>query len=1180
MAARGPIDTTDARRHTVRFVLAACLALAMALSAPALASASTIGASIETLSALSDAVVLVRVASSASRQLPGIGGERGTIVTDVDLVVEQVLKGLRPASYRLTVPGGTVGDLTLAIDEVPGFAPGERCLVFLGASGGLQGGLDSKLTIVGDGVPALSQPLAEVLARVTSGVQGYRIAADVLAVEGSIAAAVSGPVVTAISPQGAPASPTSMVTITGRGFGTSRGSVGFYPYTYTDLQGVVHQIAGTVSLWSDTTITCAVPDYASSGPVVVTAGGAAAAGFPFLAGYSYTGMRALGSSLTYRLNANCLDPVDEAALTAVARASWSGFAGFSFLDGGACATVSYPTVYDGRNDIYWSSAFASGTSVLAYNSYWYSGSTMLESDIVFNDRYLWGDGTGGTYDVASVLAHELGHGLVLGDQYGVGDYSKVMMGRIAPGAQKRALAAEDVAGIRAAYGGSPTLSGTTSFNRGSLYASSTVVPVTSSISGATQMRTFNGSSFTPGIYTYATYAPGASITLPSVDGAYAVKAEFRNASTGDAIVRYATIVLDRVAPVGTMALEHGVSTATTVAVSADSAIDDATPIQMRFSVDGRVTWSAWAPYAAEAALRLPAGNGTKYVYADYRDAAGNTIQKSDTILLAVPVVASTSATVNGIGYASGTTTPWLTSASVTLSVDPPAATIWYRIAGGVTQTCGGAFGTGGDGVRQVDYWSGGAGFTTEPTRSITVRADATAPQTVADIADGADVFGASVTVGLTATDAASGVASTVYSVNGGSEVSGASFSTSTPGLYALSFHSHDVAGNAETPHLVTFRLLRSDSAVPTGLAASPAAAMPGVALGWTDASDNEDGFAVTRADGDAGAWVEVASLPAGTQSWVDALAGIPVEHQWRSTWRYRVRSVTSSGGSPWTEPASIHLAGSAPITSASINGEAVSYGSLTAWLQDASVTLTVDDAAATRHFRIAGGDDTLYATPFAAPGDGTWDISYWSTETTRDPETTHTVTVRVDGTPPVTAANAGLLVSQPALVLTASDAVSGVGATRYTLDGGAEQPYAGPVALTRGVHTVTWYSRDNAGNLEGAHSDTIISGPQAYVRKPASRSSITRGRYLSVSGTLSRARNHSRLTLIAYRWNGAEWVQVRTKAVTIHTPRRGLSRYSGSIRMSSRGAWRVVARYEGDATWVRSFSAARSVTVK
>jgi hypothetical protein len=57
-------------------------------------------------------------------------------------------------------------------------------------------------------------------------------------------------------------------------------------------------------------------------------------------------------------------------------------------------------------------------------------------------------------------------------------------------------------------------------------------------------------------------------------------------------------------------------------------------------------------------------------------------------------------------------------------------------------------------------------------------------------------------------------------------------------------------------------------------------------------------------------------------------------------------------------------------------------------------------------------------------------------------------------------------------------------------------------------------------------------------------------------------------------------VQVRTKAVTVHTPRRGLSRYSGSIKMASKGRWKVVARYDGDAKWVRSYSSARYVTVR
>jgi hypothetical protein len=1180
---------TGTSERVAKRTAASLLVLALTLAVPSLAPAATIGLSVEVLSALSDSVVLARVTGTTARQLPASGADRGAIVTDVDLAVEQVLKGSRPVFYRLTVPGGTVGDLTFVVDEAPGFAPGERCLLFLGASGGLQGGLSSKLTVIDDSVPALSQSLNDVLARIASGVQGYRITAGALALAGSITAPAAGPVVTSIAPQGAVVSPTSTVTIAGRGFGATRGTVAFYPYTYTDLEGVTHQIGGTVSGWSDTTITCSMPDYASSGPVVVTAGGIKATGFPFLAGYSYAGIRVFGSSLTYRLNPNCLDSVDEAALASMARASWSGVSGFSFVDGGACSTVDTPTVMDGRNDIFWSNSFPAGTDVLAYNSYWVAGSYLVESDIVLNDHYAWGDGTGADFDVASVLAHELGHGLVLGDQYGNGDRNKVMCGGISISTQKRALAAEDIAGIRAVYGGTPTLSGSTIFNRGSLYTSSTVVPVVSSISGATKMRTFNGAAFSPSMYAYSNYAADASLSVPAADGPYAVKAEFRNASTGDAIVRYATVVLDRVAPAGTMVLDGGASSATTVAVTADSSIDDTGPVEMRFSVNGRATWSAWEQYAATKALSLPTGNGAKTVYAQYRDGASNAIERSDSITLAVPVVPSTSASVNGVTYATGSTTPWLASASVTLSVDPPSATIWYRVGAAGTQTYGGAFGTGGDGIWQVEYWSGGTGFATEPTRSITVRVDGTPPHTVIDVADGAVVYGVTVTATLAATDTVSGVVSTAYSVNGGPEVSGSLFATSTPATYVLSYHSHDAAGNAEAPNSVTFRIFTADCVTPADLAATQAELLPGVDLTWTDSSDNEIGFEVERAQGASGAWAGVASLSAGTQSWTDGLAGISPEEQWRSTWRYRVRSVTPVAGSPWTAPVSIHLAGPSPVTSLVVNGEPVGDGAVTPWLRSASMGLVVDVVGATSHYRV-GSDDATYAAPFGVPGDGNWAVSYWSTETTRDPEATHTVTVRVDATPPLTTANVGSPVSQPSLVLTAIDPptalgepLSGVGSTWYSFDGAAEAVYnaLSPPAVPRGVHSVAWHSHDNAGNEEVAQAGTIISGPQAYVRKPAGRSSVRVRRSLTFSGKLTRAANHRRLTLLAYRFNGVDWVLTRTKSVLIHTPRRrGLSSYGGSIKFTAKGSWKVIARYEGDGYWVQSWSAPKYVTVR
>jgi hypothetical protein len=188
----------------------------------------------------------------------------------------------------------------------------------------------------------------------------------------------------------------------------------------------------------------------------------------------------------------------------------------------------------------------------------------------------------------------------------------------------------------------------------------------------------------------------------------------------------------------------------------------------------------------------------------------------------------------------------------------------------------------------------------------------------------------------------------------------------------------------------------------------------------------------------------------------------------------------------------------------------------------------------------------------------------------------------VDNTKPHTGSNTGLFVSQPFLELTPSDSVGWVETTVYSLDGGALQPYEwAPVPLARGVHTVTWRSVDAASNIEDWHSGTIISGPQAYVRKPVGRSSVRARRSLTFSGKLTRAANHKRLTLLAYRFNGVDWVLTRTKSVQIHTPRRrGLSSYRGSIKFTAKGLWKVVARYEGDGYWVQSYSAAKYVTVK
>jgi alpha-tubulin suppressor-like RCC1 family protein len=99
------------------------------------------------------------------------------------------------------------------------------------------------------------------------------------------------------------------------------------------------------------------------------------------------------------------------------------------------------------------------------------------------------------------------------------------------------------------------------------------------------------------------------------------------------------------------------------------------------------------------------------------------------------------------------------------------------------------------------------------------------------------------------------------------------------------------------------------------------------------------------------------------------------------------------------------------------------------------------------------------------------------------------VSLNYDATPPLTAAAVtgtplGPGLEAPVTVtLTATDATSGVATTSYTIDGSAQaSDYTGPIQLTSpGYHTVTFWSTDNAGNVEphadAAHTVSVLVLP-------------------------------------------------------------------------------------------------------
>ena len=65
-------------------------------------------------------------------------------------------------------------------------------------------------------------------------------------------------------------------------------------------------------------------------------------------------------------------------------------------------------------------------------------------------------------------------------------------------------------------------------------------------------------------------------------------------------------------------------------------ISDETALEMRFSLNGKASWSEWEASAPTKQLVLPGSPGVKTIWAEFRDQGGRTLQVSDTIELVAP----------------------------------------------------------------------------------------------------------------------------------------------------------------------------------------------------------------------------------------------------------------------------------------------------------------------------------------------------------------------------------------------------------------------------------------------------------------------------------------------------------------------------------------------------------------
>ncbi|KRC66307.1 hypothetical protein ASE12_17020 [Aeromicrobium sp. Root236] len=171
----------------------------------------------------------------------------------------------------------------------------------------------------------------------------------------------------------------------------------------------------------------------------------------------------------------------------------------------------------------------------------------------------------------------------------------------------------------------------------------------------------------------------------------------------------------------------------------------------------------------------------------------------------------------------------------------------------------------------------------------------------------------------------------------------------------------------------------------------------------------------------------------------------------------------------------------APLASASVSSAAAPGDN--GWYRgDATVAVTaVDNRGGTPVVETgesAGWEP--YVAPVPVSGDGKHVLSYRAKDAAGNSTGEQKVPVWIDGTPPATqvAVTRGSGVDnsdRATLKLTAQDALSGVAATTYRIDGGAWKVLGDeePVVEGYGLHTIDYFSTDVAGNPEPLRTTTV-----------------------------------------------------------------------------------------------------------
>ena len=517
-----------------------------------------------------------------------------------------------------------------------------------------------------------------------------------------------------------------------------------------------------------------------------------------------------------------------------------------------------------------------------------------------------------------------------------------------------------------------------------------------------------------------------------------------------------------------------------------------------YKVDGGATQT----YTGSA-VSIPQGSHTVSYWSV--DTAGNTESATTTPAINVDLVKPSTTLTTSPASPDGTNN-WFKQSSVTFTLAATDATSgvanrFYTIDGGSQQTYSGTVTVSTQGDHTVTYWSVDNAGNTETTNTTHIKLDNVKPATTLTTSpaspDGTNNWfkQSSVTFSLSASDASSGSATTLYTVDGGAQQTySGTVTVSTQGDHTVTYWSVDNAGNTETTNTTHIKL---DNVKPaTTLTTSPAS--PDGTNNWFKQSSVT--FTLAATDATSGVANRFYTIDGGSQQTYSGTVTVSTQGDHTVTYW----SVDNAGNTETTNTTHIKLDNVAPTNSLAltnktggsfVNGNTVYYRGAAAG--SFSIQNTVADAtsgAASSSFPALGGTTTNWThtapdvktTPSGGPYVS--NLFSWTAATISSPTeavtgadaagntaAAPTLTFTNDSTVPATTDNTASIGSTcknttQTVTLSPTDAASGVAATYYTTNGSAPTTSSSQgtsISLSAdGNYTIKYFTVDNVGNTE------------------------------------------------------------------------------------------------------------------